>query len=84
MRRDEYPEAHDVVLVTRELGGATKSFDSVESVLIDGHPLCLPKDVDVVLTASAGGLQYVTVTILAKSVTSQHYDPPLPKHMKAS
>lgn len=87
MRRDEYPEPHHITVVSRDLptfpeGGA--SFESVETVLIDGAPVCLARDALLRIEPSVGGAgHHVTMEVVAGTLTVERYEEPpyVPKHL---
>lgn len=78
MKHSEYPNPHEVVVVHKPLlvEDNGREFNQVQSVIVDGTPLCLTKPGKVVVEAVVGGANYyVTVTLLAKSVNSEAYEP---------
>jgi hypothetical protein len=88
MRRDEYPDPHHVTIVARDLGeiglSSMTSFESVETVLIDGRPVCLVKDAVLRIEPSVGGAGHsVTMEVLAGRLSMEHYEEPPyePKHL---
>lgn len=88
MRRDDYPRPHRVEIIGKrltEFNGVPEGAPMVttaETVVVDGHPLCLPQDAKILVTADAGGVGFtVTLTLMAGSIATGPYEY-VPRHMR--